>query len=79
LISSIGLELIKAYIQKGWRVIAAVRDPSTMPDVGGEVVVAKLDVGEKDDAKKVCLLHLQLVVIDNLGGRGIEEERDHCC
>jgi uncharacterized protein YbjT (DUF2867 family) len=46
--------LAKAYIEKGWRVIAAVRDPNKMPEVGGgEVVVVKLDAGEKEDAKKV--------------------------
>jgi hypothetical protein len=45
--------LTKAYIEKGWRVIAAVRDPSTMPEVRREVVVVKLDAGEKEDAKKV--------------------------
>jgi hypothetical protein len=34
-------------------VIAAVRVPSTMPEVRREVVVVKLDAGEKEDAKKV--------------------------
>jgi norsolorinic acid ketoreductase len=46
--------LTKAYLEKGWKVIAAVRDPKKMPDLKeGEVVVVKLDVGEKEDAKKV--------------------------
>lgn len=45
--------MTKAYIEKGWRVIAAVRDPNKMSEVGGEVVVVKLDAGEKEDAKKV--------------------------
>jgi hypothetical protein len=47
------LELTKAYLEKGWKVIAAVRDTKKMPDVKGEVVVVKLDSGEKEDAKKV--------------------------
>ena len=52
----VGLELTKAYIQKGWKVIAAVRDPKSMPKTeGGEVVVIKLDAGEKEDAKKASL------------------------
>jgi NADP-dependent 3-hydroxy acid dehydrogenase YdfG len=63
--SSIGFELTKAYAQKGWRVIAAVRDIKKMPEVRGEVVVVKLDAGEKEDAKKARLLHLQLVVSRN--------------
>ena len=40
--------------------MAAVRDPSTMPEVRGEVVIVKLDVGEKEDAKNVCLFPLQV-------------------
>jgi hypothetical protein len=52
--------LAKAYIEKGWRVIAAVRDPSTMPEVREEVVVVKLDAGVKEDAKNVRHLHLQV-------------------
>lgn len=47
-----GLELTKAYLEKGWKVIAAVRDPSKMK-VDGDVMVVKLEVGEKEDAKKV--------------------------
>jgi hypothetical protein len=42
-------------------VIAAVRDPSTMPEVREEVVVVKLDAGEKDDAKNVRPPHLQVI------------------
>jgi hypothetical protein len=37
-------------------VIAAVRDTKNMPRVEGEVVVVKLDAGEKEDAKKVRFL-----------------------
>jgi NAD(P)-dependent dehydrogenase (short-subunit alcohol dehydrogenase family) len=83
LIDRIGFELTKAYIQKGWRVIAAVRGPSKMPEVdGGEVVIVKLEAGEKEGARKVRHLHLQVshsCHVDWLGGRGIEEERNHCC
>jgi len=48
--------LTKAYLDKGWKVIAAVRDTSKMPKVEGDIVVVRLEVGEKEDAKKVCLL-----------------------
>ena len=48
--------MTKAYLDKGWKVIAAVRDTSKMPKVEGDIVVVKLEVGEKEDAKKVCLL-----------------------
>jgi NAD(P)-dependent dehydrogenase (short-subunit alcohol dehydrogenase family) len=58
--SSIGFQLTEAYIEKGWRVIAAVRDVSKMLEVRGEVVVVKLDAGEKEDAKNVRPLHLQV-------------------
>jgi hypothetical protein len=41
--------------------MAAVRDVSKMPEVGGgEVVVVKLDAGVKEDAKNVRHLHLQV-------------------
>ena len=51
------MELTKAYLEKGWKVIAAVRDTRKMPDLQGkgEVVVVKLDSGEKEDAKKASL------------------------
>jgi hypothetical protein len=47
--------LTNAYLEKGWKVIAAIRDPKKMPSTEGkgEVVVVKYDAGEKDDAKKV--------------------------
>lgn len=54
----VGLELTKAYLHRGWRVIAAVRDPSTMPHLDGEMVVLKFDVGEKGDAKKASLAQI---------------------
>jgi hypothetical protein len=44
--------LTKAYLEKGWKIIAAVRDPSKMK-IEGDVMVVKLEVGEKEDAKKV--------------------------
>jgi putative NADH-flavin reductase len=48
----VGLELTKAYLEKRWKVIAAVRDPSKMKQEG-DMMVVKLEVGEKEDAKKV--------------------------
>jgi len=33
-----------------------------MPEVRGEVVVVKLDAGEKEDAKNVCLFPLRIVI-----------------
>ena len=51
---SIGLELAKAFLaKKTYKVIAAVRDPATMPDLGEGVVVVKLDAGSKTDASEV--------------------------
>lgn len=46
----IGLELTKAYLAKGYQVIAAVRDVSKMPKIDGKVVVIKLDSGTTDGA-----------------------------
>jgi hypothetical protein len=49
-------------------VIAAVRDIESMPEVTGyehgEVVVVKLDAGEKEDAKKVRYLWYLSVSVD---------------
>ena len=61
----VGLELTKAYLEKGWKVIAAVRDTKKMPDLQGkgEVVVVKLDSGEKEDAKKA---------VEELKSKGVE-------
>jgi putative NADH-flavin reductase len=61
LINSVGLELTKAYLQKGWKVIAAVRDPSKM-EIEGDVMVVKLEVGEKEDAKNVRPLFIFLLL-----------------
>lgn len=47
------MELTKAYLEKGWKVIAAIRDPNSMPKLEGDVVTVKLDAGEKEDAKNV--------------------------
>lgn len=78
LIDRIGLELTKAYIKKGWRVIAAVRTPHTMLETeGGEVVVVKLDVGDKKDAKTVCPTSPSDIL--TVGGRGTQEQRDYPC
>lgn len=56
LIDRIGLELVKAFLAKeDYKVIAAVRDPASMPDLGEELVVMKLDAGSKTDAAEVSL------------------------
>ena len=52
--------MTKAYLDKGWKVIAAVRDTSKMPKVDGDILVVKLEVGEKGDAKNICLVFLLL-------------------
>lgn len=72
------MELTKAYLEKGWKVIAAVRDTNKMPDLQGEgeVVVVKLDSGEKEDAKKAsppCLFTSFSLEANGIGGRGVEE------
>lgn len=72
----VGLELTKAYLQKGWKVVATARDVSKMPKVEGDIVVVKLEVGEKGDAKKVrpllylflSLIHFTIVHPENLEG-----------
>lgn len=54
-----GLELVKAYLTDGWKVIAAVRDPSTMPNLDapeGDLIIVRLDAGEKEDARMVSLI-----------------------
>lgn len=53
----IGLHLAKLYLEKGYRVVAACRDPSKMPDIGGgdKFVSIKLDQSSKTDARQVRL------------------------
>jgi len=52
----IGLEFAKRYAERGWTVVAAVRDPSSMPKLEskgeGKVVVVKIDAGSTTDAKE---------------------------
>jgi NAD(P)-dependent dehydrogenase (short-subunit alcohol dehydrogenase family) len=48
----IGLALVKAFVAKGYQVIAAVRDPAKMETVEG-VIVLKLESASPDDAKAV--------------------------
>lgn len=76
----VGLELTKAYIQKGWKVIAAVRDPKSMPKTEGwEVVVIKLDAGEKEDARKASLLSPSAIRVITVWIRGGKEWMWSCC
>ncbi|CAD6586501.1 MAG: hypothetical protein TREMPRED_004438 [Tremellales sp. Tagirdzhanova-0007] len=46
----IGLAFVQAYAERGWSVIAAVRDLSKMPDVPG-IKVIKIEVDSLTDAK----------------------------
>ncbi|WWC67879.1 uncharacterized protein I206_101796 [Kwoniella pini CBS 10737] len=48
----LGLGLAKEYVSRGWKVIAAVRDPSIMPFLSEEVIVIKLDAAELNDANQ---------------------------
>jgi len=47
----VGAELVKNYLEKGYEVVAAVRDPATMKEQKGLVVI-KLDAGTVDGAKE---------------------------
>ncbi len=49
---SIGLEFAKAYASSGYKTIAAVRDPSTMPKIDG-VITIKLAADSTTDAATV--------------------------
>ncbi|TYJ58963.1 hypothetical protein B9479_000402 [Cryptococcus floricola] len=45
----VGLGVAKVYLEKGWQVVAAVRDPSKMPKLEGDVVVVKIDSESNTD------------------------------
>jgi len=60
----VGLELTKAYLAKGYQVIAAVRDVSKMPKIEGKVVVVKLDSGTENGASEA---------VKELKGKGISQ------
>lgn len=53
---SLGLEFTKLYVEKGWKVIAAVRTPSSFPKMEGDVKVVKYDAGSLTDAGDVSFL-----------------------
>ena len=55
----IGARLVTAYVEKGYKVIAAVRDISSIKSdvVDKGVIVVKLDSGTKTGAKEVCPYH----------------------
>lgn len=59
----IGLHLAKLYLEKGYRVVAACRDPSKMPDLGGgdKFVSIKLDQSSKTDAREVSRPNLAVL------------------
>ncbi|WVW78548.1 hypothetical protein I302_100504 [Kwoniella bestiolae CBS 10118] len=79
----LGSGLTQEYSQKGWKVIAAVRDPSTMTSVEG-VCVVKLDAGELDDAKdavqemkeKYGINHIDVVIANSAVGSHSESILD---
>ena len=52
ILCSIGLAFVHAYAERGWSIIAAVRDPSKMPDIPG-IKVIKIEVDSLTDAKSV--------------------------
>jgi len=53
---SIGLAYVEAYAEKGYKVIAAVRDTSKMPTTKAkDVIVIKLDSASLSDAKEVTI------------------------
>lgn len=53
---SIGLDLVKRYSKQGWDIIAAVRDPATMPSVE-RVKVVKIVSDSETDAHDVSDSH----------------------
>ncbi|WVQ81966.1 hypothetical protein IAT38_004093 [Cryptococcus sp. DSM 104549] len=69
----IGLGLAKVYLQNGWTVVAAVRDPSKL-ELEGKVIPVKIDASSVTDAKEAVeelktkhnITHLD-VVIANAG------------
>ncbi|WVQ81967.1 hypothetical protein IAT38_004094 [Cryptococcus sp. DSM 104549] len=48
----VGLGFAKVYLQKGWTVIAAVRDLSKLPKLEGKVIPVKIDSSSLTDAKE---------------------------
>ncbi|WVQ76105.1 hypothetical protein IAR50_005745 [Cryptococcus sp. DSM 104548] len=69
----IGQEIAKQYLSLGWRVVAGVRDVSTMPKLSekeGDLVVVKIDSKSTTDAKEAVaelktkhnITHLNIVL-----------------
>ncbi|WVW83200.1 hypothetical protein I302_105218 [Kwoniella bestiolae CBS 10118] len=59
----VGLALAESFIQKGYKVIAAVRDLSKAPSIAGLAAVVKIDSNELDDPAKA---------IEDLKKKGID-------
>ena len=54
--NSLGLKFVQTYAAAGWKVIAGVRKPSTMPEVKGDVKAYTLASDSLTDAGEVCSL-----------------------
>lgn len=56
----LGLEFVKQYAERGWRVIATARDPAAAPELTAlaaahpQVSVESLDVGRRDDIRDLA-------------------------
>ncbi|TYJ53577.1 hypothetical protein B9479_005782 [Cryptococcus floricola] len=50
----IGLEIAKSYLEKGWKVVAAVRDVGKMPKLEGDLLVLKIDAASLTDAQEAA-------------------------
>ncbi|WVQ81964.1 hypothetical protein IAT38_004091 [Cryptococcus sp. DSM 104549] len=76
----IGLGIAKIYLAKGWTVVAAVRDPSKLPQLEGNVIPVKIEAISLTDAKEAVeelktkhnITHLDLVIAN----AGISQDFD---
>lgn len=56
----LGLEFVKQYAERGWRVIATARDPGAAPELAAlaaahpQVRIESLDVGRRDDIRALA-------------------------
>ncbi|OCF58900.1 hypothetical protein L486_03393 [Kwoniella mangroviensis CBS 10435] len=55
---ALGLGLAHEYSRREWKVVNAVRDPSTIPTLEG-VCVIKIDAAEVEDAKNARGIHFE--------------------
>lgn len=74
--SGIGLETTKLFSQKGWRVIATIRNPAKCPDIAAlpNAEIVKLDVSDSLEIKRVVADVLSKYDVDavfNNAGYGI--------